>query len=306
MRNIRIDTRAAKDIDQHIDRVHRDMEYSGGKVELPVVRDLLRLDLQYYKADDPQFLDEVVHKLKIGAQQVIARPKLLLEAVRKFDLSALFIPDRKRILVDDSVPTLKKRWYESHEVGHSLIPWHAEYMHGDDRTTLSQACHQIIESEANYGAGRLLFPSAAFTVARRSSPITLAQVRALASYFGNTITSTLWRCVEQSEGISFATIGEHPHHAREEKPQIEYFVCSGTFERQFENVRETDIWEWMKTYCKYTRTGPIGSSEIVVSDVTGKEHVFSIESFSNKHSVLTLGCWAGQKNVQVHVSNFPG
>lgn len=281
------------------------MGYSGGKVELHVVRDLLSLDLQYYKADDPQFLDDVVHKLKVGAKQVIQRPKLLLEAVRKFNLSALFIPDRKRILVDDSVPTLKKRWYESHEVGHSLIPWHAEYMLGDDRTTLSQACHQIIESEANYGAGRLLFPNATFTEARRSSTITLTQVRQLASLFGNTITSTLWRCVEQSEDTIFAAIGEHPHHAREAKPQIEYFVCSKAFDLQFENVRDTDIWGWIKTYCTYVQTGPLGSSEIVIPDVTGREHLFLVESFSNRHSVLTLGRWVSERNVQVHVSNFP-
>lgn len=302
MKNVHIDARAANDIDQRIDRVHRDLSYSGGKIELPQVRDLLRLDLHYYRADDPNLLGEVVHKLKVGAKQVIERPGLLLEAVRKFDLNALFIPDRKRILIDNSVPDLKKRWYESHEVAHSLIPWHADYMLGDDRTTLSQASHEAIEAEANYGAGRLLFPHRAFSEARLSSVNTLAQVREIAKHFGNTITSTLWRCVEQSDEVTFASIGEHPHYMREGKLPIEYFVSSKLFERQFPHVTESEIWEWLPTYCSYRQTGPLGSSEIVLRDANGTPNIFGIESFSIKYSVLTLARWLRPLPVQISAS----
>ena len=28
-------------------------------------------------------------------------------------------------------PKLKHRWNEAHEVGHSIIPWHKAYLHGD-------------------------------------------------------------------------------------------------------------------------------------------------------------------------------
>lgn len=301
MKNIRIDARAARDIDSHIDRVHRDLGYQDGKVQLPEVRELLRLDLRYYRLDDPGLQDEIIHKLKVGAKQVIKRPKLLFEAVRKFDLNALFMPDQKRIYIDDSVPDLKKRWYESHEVAHSLIPWHADYMLGDDRATLSPSCHQTIEAEANYGSGRLIFPQPAFTEARLASQIDLSFVRDLAKHFGNTITSTLWRCVEQSEEIMFATIGEHPHHAREDKAFIEYFVCSESFEVQFTNISEQDIWSWLKTYCRYAKTGPLGSSEIIVPDVNDEKHVFLIESFSIKHSVLTMGRWLRHSKKQIRI-----
>jgi hypothetical protein len=132
LRNQYLDERTTRDIDQRIDRVHRDLAYSGGKIELLAVRDLLRLDLKYYQLDDPSLVQEVVHKLKVGAKQVIERPTLLLEAARKFDLNALFLPDRKRIFIDTNVPDLKKRWYESHEIAHSVIPWHQDYMLGDD------------------------------------------------------------------------------------------------------------------------------------------------------------------------------
>lgn len=301
MNNIFLDPRTVRDIDKVVDRVHQDLDYKDGAIELLEVRDLLRLDLKYYRLDDPGLVDEVIHKLKVGAKQVIARPSLLLEAVRKFDLSALFVPDRKRILVDQSVPDLKKRWYETHEIAHSLIPWHADYALGDDRNTLSQGCHERIEAEANYGGGRLLFPSEVFTQHRLSSTMSLARVREIAKHFGNTITSTLWRCVEQSDELTLATIGEHPRRPRDEKPVVEYFVRSKTFAAQFPNVTDGDVWAWMCGYCGYKATGPLGTTELTIQDANGASHIFVIESFSIKHNVLTMARWIRQAPISVPV-----
>ncbi len=209
MRNIYLDEQTARDIEQHTDRVLKDLGYLTGKVNLAEVRDLLQLDLHYYASDDPGLLEEVVHRLTVGAKQVIKRPALLLEVIKKLDLKALFVPDRKRILIDSTLPDLKKRWSETHEISHSLIPWHAHYMLGDNRVTLSPTCQESIEAEANYGAGRLLFPAAPFLEMARSSLIDIALIKAIASHFGNTITSTLWRCVENSEGLMFGVIGAY-------------------------------------------------------------------------------------------------
>src|SRR3546814_5375772 len=73
------------------------------------------------------------------------------------DLRALYIPDQKRILIDKSQPELKHRWNEAHEIGHSLIPWHAGAMLGDNDHTLIPACHIKLEAEANFAEARLLF-----------------------------------------------------------------------------------------------------------------------------------------------------
>jgi hypothetical protein len=299
MNNVFLDERTVRDINKFVDRVHQELGYTDGVILLPEVRDLLRLDLKYYRLDDPGLLDEVLHKLTVGAKQVIARPSLLLEAVRKFDLSALFMPDRKRIFVDESVPDLKKRWYETHEIAHSLIPWHADYTLGDDRTTLSQGCHDRIEAEANYGGGRLIFPNEIFTQQRLASTMSLVRVREIAKHFGNTITSTLWRCVEQSDEVAFAAIGEHPRYLRADKPVIEYFVRSPAFAAQFTEVSSTEVWEWVCSYCRANRTGPLGSRELYVQDANGTSHVFLIESFSIKHNALTLGRWLRQAPITV-------
>lgn len=289
MRNVRVDARSSKDINERISRIHKELSYRGGKIELSAVRELLKLDLRYYRTDDPDLLDDVVHKLKVGAKQVLARPKLLLEAIKKFDLSALFVPDRKRILIDSEVPELKKRWCEAHEIVHSLIPWHGDYMLGDNRATLSQACHQAIESEANYGAGRLLFPHDTFLEVVNSQSVNLETIRNVAKHFGNTITSTLWRYVENASDTLFATIGEHPHHRSDEKTEIEYFVRSAPFEQQFPEVTEHDVWTWVKGYCRYNKVGPLGGAEVLIVDANGTGYEFSLESFSTKYNVLTLG-----------------
>ena len=40
------------------------------------------------------------------------------------------LPDRKRILLDETLPKLKHRWNETHEIWHSITPWHSEIMLG--------------------------------------------------------------------------------------------------------------------------------------------------------------------------------
>lgn len=301
MKNIHLDLRTQKDIDAQIERVHRDLGYRDGKINLVEVRELLRLDIAYYRLDDPDILDGVVHKLRIGVKQVAERPQLLLEAVRKFDLKALFLPDRKRILIDDATPDLKKRWSESHEVAHSLIPWHADYMFGDDGTTLSPTCHDRIEAEANYGAGRLLFPGSSFNAQRRSGVLSLSLVRNIAAEFGNTITSTLWRCVEHHEEPAFAMVSAHPRAAGSPEVLVEHFIRSVSFSERFVDTEIPVLWGLMRQYCGHQQRGPLGSKEVVIRDQDGNAHLFFMETFSVTHSVLTLGRYVRPLPIAVHM-----
>ncbi len=105
--------------------------------------------------------------MRIGLHQVVKRPVLLLDVVKKLNLKALWLPDRKRILIDGDEPSLKHRWNEAHELGHSIIPWHDVVLHGDNHRTLKPACHHAIEAEANYAAGRMLFLQDRFAVYRQ-------------------------------------------------------------------------------------------------------------------------------------------
>jgi Zn-dependent peptidase ImmA (M78 family) len=275
-----------------------------GKVELADLRHLLKLDLHYYTSTDPSLADEVVHKLVVGAKQVVARPGLLLDVIKKFDLRALFVPDRKRILVDTTLPDLKKRWSETHEIAHSIIPWHAEYMLGDDRSTLSPSCHDRIECEANYGAGGLLYPRKPFLEIARSGPPSIALVKSIAVHFGNTITTALWRLVEHSEELVFATIGEHPHYAREGEPEIAYFIRSKRFLNEFSEISESSLFSAVAGYCSYKRNGPLGQGQIELLNDRRERYTFIAETFKNGHHALTLAHTAKQATTQVSAEDI--
>jgi hypothetical protein len=295
MRSLLLDGRTARDIDDRVSRIHRDLDYRGGKIELIDVRTLLSLDLAYFAADDVGLLGEVVHKLKVGAKQVIKRPALLLEAVRKFDLKALFIPDRKQILIDASLPDLKKRWSEGHEVLHSVLPWHAEYMFGDTKATLTPSCHEQIEAEANYGTGRLFFPVQEFMGLYRAQMLDMQRIRDLAKHFGNTITSTLWRCVESDDRPCFGVIGAHPRRPHEGDPEVEHFVQSPSFTQRFAAFSEHDAISTIRSYCGFQSAGPLGKAEVIVRDDNGVAHVFLAETFCNRYHTLTLAQYVRPK-----------
>ena len=103
-KNIIIKTKNALDIDRKVERVLKDLGNPEPPLDLEVVRDLLKLDLAYYTAKDPGVLQEVISKMTMAGKQVLARPSRILDAVRKFDLRALYIPDRKKILLDKDQP----------------------------------------------------------------------------------------------------------------------------------------------------------------------------------------------------------
>lgn len=159
-----------------------------------------------------------------------------------------------------------------------------------------------IEVEANYGAGRLLFPIATFNEARRGSVLSLAVVSEIVKTFGNAIPSTRWRCVGKSEEVAFSAIGEHPHRPREGRSNIEYFVRLRLFEICFPSIAEEDIWGWLKANCRYGKTGPLGSWEANINDANGTPHVFSMESFSNGYDVLSLARVVRKSTAQVAVA----
>lgn len=85
-------------------------------------------------------------------------------------------------------------------------------MHGDNALTLSPDCHEQLEAEANYGAGRLLFFQDHFLEFARSSPPTFKLVEEAHKRFGNTLTSCLWRLVEALDVPPVGVVSQHPHY----------------------------------------------------------------------------------------------
>ena len=256
--------KTARDIDERVERVLRGLGDPEPPLRLEDVRELLNLDRKFYTADDPGVVREVIGRIRVAGIQLYKRPTLLIDAIKKSSLQALYIPDRRRILLDESLPKLKHRWNEGHEIGHSIIPWHEDIMLGDNVFALSRDCQEQVEAEANYAAVRLLFLRERFTEEARSVESSIDVIRTLQTKFGNTLSTTLYRVVES--GVDRPLVGMisgHPHLSRrrddfDPSDPCRHFIQSPAFRRRFGgNVRNTYFAD-VAGYCGAQRGGPLG------------------------------------------------
>lgn len=290
--------RARKDIVGQMDRILRDL----GNPEPPFCTEdalhLLKLDRKYYSSVDEGFLMEVIHKIKVSGKQILDRPSLIIDVIKKAELKALWLPDSKQILIDQSLHRLKHRWTEGHEIAHSSIPWHRQFCLGDPAQTLRINCQEQIENEANYGSGHLLFLGGRFKEEASAFPCTIESIMTLRKIYGNTITSTLYRFVEQAHDhlpMFGVVCNQWFDESKEFDPlnPCEHLIVSEKFRSQFSDFNQHMAFDLMKGYCQHKRIGPLGSAKVTILDDNGKAHFFSMESHANHWQVLTLAVYQG-------------
>ncbi len=297
-KNRLLSPKTAQDIDQRIERVLRGLGNPEPPLRLEDVRELLKLDRAFYTATNPGIAREFVSKIRIAGIQLYERPALILDVIQKFSLKALYLPDRKRIVLNGDLPEKKHRWNEGHEIGHSLIPWHEDVMLGDNTHTVSNDCHDQIEAEANFAAARLLFLRDRFSDEAKSLRPTIEAVKKLHGFFGNTLSTTFYRFVEfaGSELPIVGLITCHPHVSRRgagfdpQKP-CRHFIQSPAFAARFSRLPETDLFAAVAGYCGNQGGGPLGNTELILTDDNGDRHRFYFETFYNKYDALTLGVY---------------
>lgn len=297
-KNLILTPKTSQDIDKRVDRILRGLGNPEPPLRLEDVRELLKLDRTFYTANNPGLAQEVINRIRVAGIQTWRRPTLIMDAIKKLSLKALYLPDRKRILLDGSLPEKKHRWNEAHEIGHSIIPWHDDMMLGDNLHTLSRDCHEQIEAEANFAAGRLLFLRDRFIDEARSMRPTIESVRKLHGNFGNTLSTTLYRFVE-TIGIEKPIVGlitGHPHIARwpqdfDSGNPCRHFIQSPAFAERFSMLSETDLFEGISNYCGSQAGGPLGESELILTDDSGDNHRFNFETFFNRYDALTIGVY---------------
>lgn len=283
------------DISAQVRRVLVDLGNPEPPLKLAEVRELLKLDLQHYNSANHSALQDLAHKIRVGGKQLLARPTLILDVIRKASLSALWVPDRRRILLDDSVPAPKLRWNEGHEIGHSLIPWHQQYLFGDTKFTLDPSCHAQVEAESNFAAAQLLFLQERFQSEARNLPFTWTTIKALQKRYQNTLTTTLWRMVESRDPDCPAVglISCHPRHpeigANENGEPVRHFIFSRAFAAQFSRTTAGMIFAQIGSYASWRTKGPVGEASISLFDDNGVARTFVFSSFSNGHNLLTYG-----------------
>ncbi|REJ88256.1 MAG: DUF955 domain-containing protein [Planctomycetota bacterium] len=294
MKNPLVTGHEARDIQKQVAKLLRDLGNPEPPLSLDVVRDRLDLDRQYYDSSDQSFVRETVHAIKVAGKQILKRPTLLWDVIRTSDLRALWLPDSKRILIDQELPLLKHRWAEGHEIGHAITPWHAEYLMGDAEAELSPACFATIEAEANYACGQLLFLQDRFVEEMMSMPLSIDSVKRLKEEFGNTYTSTLWRMIEEYRGSKpvVGIVSVHPVHLNNEfnpDDPCRYVIQSPRFRDLFASVTEVELFGTLQSYCNSRKGGPLGEADVVLSDVNGERYEFHFETFFFHYQALSLG-----------------
>jgi len=300
MLNTFLKDKTSREIDALIERIIKDIGNPEPPLSLEVIRDRLKLHKDYYSATEVGALQETTHCLIMAGKQIIERPLLLWEAVKKCDLKALFLPDTKRILIDSSLAPLKQRWAEGHEISHDIIPWHEKIMHGDQQQTLRFDCHLQMESEANFATGRLLFLRDRFQDELRSSPINFENVRKLSDRFGNTITSSLWRTVEVLDYPAVGLVSVHPWKRLDPMVPVQtvrYFIRSLPFSQQFGNITEGEVYRKLAKVVTRKGNGPLGKKVLEVPDINGESHLFAFECFANGYDTLSIGLYQGKKTL---------
>ncbi|MCR4347719.1 MAG: hypothetical protein NUV55_11040 [Sulfuricaulis sp.] len=289
-----IDHYSAEDIRAQISRVLRDLDDPEPPLDLNHVRSLLKLDLNYYSSTDLNLLDEISHKLKVAGKTLVDRPTRFTDVVKKAKLNALWIPSDRCILIDDEVPELKHRHIQAHEITHSITPWHRDFLLGDNDITLKPQCHDMIEAEANYGAGQLLFLLDKFKNESRDLDLSWKSIQILKNRYKNTLTTTLWHWVEERDSTLpvVGLISRHPKHPEigggTDGADCTHFIRSIGFLRQFPNFDAEAIYAIVSRYVTYRPRGPVGSSTEQLTDINGDTYEFYFDSFSNSYSLLTF------------------
>lgn len=288
-----VDTGSQQAIRSQVARVLRDVGAKNPPVSLENVRQVLDLDLRYYSISDTGLLSEVAHQARLLAHRDL--PHLvsrLKTSLKKIELLAFWVPAQRRVLVDETLPETKRRWVVGHEIGHSIVPWHRDFLFGDDSATLDPACHEVIEAEANFAAGELLFMQDAFTSDARDLPGTFASIQSLAKRYDTSYTSTLRRFVERRDpGVPAVGLVSAAPRRGDVIPGMNssprHFLRSPAFTLRFPNVLPHDLHDLVCGHTTAARGGLLASAVVTLPDVNGEGWAFSMECFSNTYDVLT-------------------
>ena len=110
----------AADTRTQVARVLRDLGDPEPPLDLGSVIAQLKLDFKYYNSTDLPLFDEFAHRERAAGKLVMREPG----PPRRYPqgkLNALWLPDGRRILMDEDVPTPKRRHVSAHEI-HIIVP----------------------------------------------------------------------------------------------------------------------------------------------------------------------------------------
>jgi len=111
-------------------------------------------------------------------------------------LGAVFFSERT-VFIDRDEPDVRVQFTDAHEAIHALCPWHEPTLRFDDLDTLAGRTAEMVESEANYGAGHLIFQGGRFHRRALKEQVSISTPLELASEYRASRHATLHFYVEE-------------------------------------------------------------------------------------------------------------
>lgn len=280
-----MDEYSRADIDKAVERLLREAGIHEPPVRIADVLAHLELYRDFYNLTDPSLLRRFWHKVQINGRR-------LVRVARRIKLAAVWLPDESRILVDASLPEPKKEWASFHDTTHSILEWHRPFFLGDTAQMLDPEFQEELEMEANYGASALMFGGRMFTrdaldVARDWGGLTALRKR----YGSKSYVTTLRRFVEFGHDHPMVAVVSTPWWAEvpaDQTGRCRHFVPSPRFQACFSGVSSDHLVDLIDENTIERRGGPVGEFGCALTDDNGADHEFRVESFYNRHYVLSL------------------
>ncbi len=274
---------AQRKLNSAIEHTLRDAGLSGPPVRLKDVLDHLELYQEYYDLSDPGFLEKTKHKLQIGGRK-------LVEIIQKIKLNAVLFFDEKRVIIDRSLPILRREWPGFHEAGHRICPGHREvFAFGDTAQTLRPDYHEQLEAEANFVGEGVMFCGKRFTEEARDTTPCWETIDALAERYERTKTTALRRYTGFGPNRMMASMLVTPQWKLDSvhPPGTgRRFVRSADFATQFSRVGVNDLVQLVNS--SDSRIGSLAAEQVVLTDDNDDHHEFLVEAYFNSYDLLTI------------------
>jgi hypothetical protein len=273
-----------KEIDRNVSRVLKDADIKTPPVKIEDILECIEIHRNFYDLDDPSLVQRVFHKIKVGGIKL----KTITE---KISLSAIWMPDKKTIFIDKSLPRVKQDWASFHDTTHTILKWHRPFFLGDTAQTLDPDFQEMLESEANYGASALMFGGKLFTQEGLDTPPEWSSIELLNKRYKKSLVTTLRRYVEFTHNVPMLMMVSTPWWLDvppDQPSSCRHLVYSPSYLSRFSEIDPESLVTVVNSYIAQRRGGMVGSFEFNFNDLNDNRCEFRAECFFNSYYVLTL------------------
>jgi len=280
-----VDDSTRKEIDKIVEKILKDAGLGDPPIQIADILEHLKLNRQFYSLDDPNLLRRFAHRLQIGKRKVV---NIVREKIR---LAAVWLPDEKRILVDESQPKPKQVWASFHDTIHTVLPWHKDFFLGDTAQSLEPEYQDILESEANYGASGLMFGGRIFSAQALDTTPCWESIESLVKVHKKSYVTTFRRYVEHSHDRPMAGLVSTPWWMEKPEDQLtrcRHFIRSPRFLKEFPGISADQLLQLVNRKTRPRRWGIAGQFTTDLGNDRGESRKFFAEAFFSHHYLLTL------------------